>query len=365
MDPILETHRVTKEGLISLPCRAMHKVSPRSVKIKENDALYDIYARCMNRSISFIREWLKLFFIMRKAQLAKKAKQYLKSKGLSVDTWLESITDSRKGDVLVLFRLNLLMATHCLVHLANGQIWTTLATLSGVHSTDLQKCDMHLAYIRGGLFIELTECAVPLVIVEITESITSLVIGELSATEECTIEDVMKTGLGVGLSHPIPEEQRITKQVPSASAAKKEDLPCVELELKETPFKDPLKYVNVSHTPHVIPDSTDKPALLLDTESKADTSLTKSVPIQPNLTHDTSTPEIKDFSVNVLKLTVKPGETSHTSNELLATYPLSKFRPPGYYPITTQDTNQESIALNMTEFYWLIDLDKADCTITH
>ena len=35
--PILETHRVTKEGLISLACRATHKVSPRSVKIKEND----------------------------------------------------------------------------------------------------------------------------------------------------------------------------------------------------------------------------------------------------------------------------------------------------------------------------------------
>ena len=103
---------------------------------------------------------------MHKAQLAKKAKQYLKSKGLSVDTWSESIADSRKGD---LFRLNLLMEMHCLVHLANGQIWTTLATLRGVHSTDLQKCNLHLAYIGRGLFIELTECAVPLVIAETTE----------------------------------------------------------------------------------------------------------------------------------------------------------------------------------------------------
>ena len=199
----------------------------------------------------------------------------------------------------------------------------------------------------------------PLVIAETTESTTSLVIGELSATEEHTIKDVMKTGLGVGLSHPIPEEPCTTKQVPSASAAKKEDLPHVELELKETPFKDPQKNVNVSHTPHFVPNSLDKPALPLDTESKADTTLTKSVPIQPNLTHDTSTLEIKNFSINVQKLTVKPGEIVHTSNKLLATYPLSKFRPPGYYPITTQDTDQESIASNMTEIYWPIDLDKA------
>ena len=61
---------------------------------------------------------------MHKVQLAKKAKQYLKLKGLSIDMWLESITDGRKGNVLVLFGLNLLTETHCVVHLANGQIWT-------------------------------------------------------------------------------------------------------------------------------------------------------------------------------------------------------------------------------------------------
>ena len=99
VEPILETHCVTKEGLIGLPCRATHKVSLCSVKIKENDTLYDIYARRMNHSISFVREWLKLFVIMHRVQLAKKAKQYLKSKGLSIDTWSESITDDRKGDL--------------------------------------------------------------------------------------------------------------------------------------------------------------------------------------------------------------------------------------------------------------------------
>ena len=113
------------------------------------------------------------------------------------------------------------METHCLVHLANGHIWATLAMLSGVHSTDQQKCDLHLAYIGRHLFIELTEHAVPLIIVETTESMTSLVIGELSATEEHTIEDVMKTSLGVGLFRAISKEPLTTKQVPSASAVKK------------------------------------------------------------------------------------------------------------------------------------------------
>ena len=218
---------------------------------------------------------------------------------------------------------------------------------SGVHSTDLQKCDLHLAYIGRGLFIELTECAVPLMITETTESTTSLVIGELSATEERTIEDVMKTGLGVGLTHATSQGPCTTKQIPSASAAKKEDLPWVESELKETTFKDPTP-----HTPPVVSDSTYKPVLPLDTEGKI-----KTVPTQPNWTPDTVIPKIKEFTISVLKLTMKLGEMFHTSNELLATYPLSRFRPPGYYPIMTQDTDQESTNSDTTEIYWSIDPD--------
>ena len=53
---------------------------------------------------------------------------------------------------------------------------------------------------------------------------------------------------------------------------------------------------------------------------------------KPKMPTDTSIPKIKDISVKVLKLTVKLGEIVCTSNELLATYPLSKYRPPGYYP---------------------------------
>ena len=295
----------------------------------------------MDHSISFVREWLKIFVIMHKVQLAKKAKQYLKLKGLSIDTWSKSITDGCKGDVLVLFGLNLLMETHSVVHLANGQTWTTLAMLSGVHSTDLQKCDLHLAYIGRGLFIELTQCAVPLMITETTESTTSLVIGELSASQECIIEDVMKTGLGAGLTHATSQEPCTTKQTPSASAAKKEDLPWVESELKETPFKDPIPY-----TPPVASDSTYKPVLPLVMEGNVGT-----VPTQPNWTPDTVVPKTKEFSINLLKLTMKLGEMLHISKELLGTYPLSRFRPPGYYPITTQDADQESINSDTTEIY--------------
>ena len=155
--PILESQRVKKEGMISLPCRATHRVHPRSVSVKENDALYDIFAKRVGRTTNFMREWLKLFVIMHKTALAQKAKGYFELKGLDITTWAESIVDGRKGDVAVLYTLNIMMETHCLVHLSNGNIWTTLAKSSGDHTKDIQKCSVHLVYIGRGLFVELKE----------------------------------------------------------------------------------------------------------------------------------------------------------------------------------------------------------------
>ena len=124
-------------------------------------------------------------------------------------------------------------------------------------------------------------------------------------------------------------------------------MPRVESKLKETSFKDATP-----HIPQVVSDSTYKPALPLDTESKIET-----VPTQLNWTRDAGIPKTKEFTINILKLTVKLEEMFHTSNKLLATYPLSRFRPPGYYPIMTQDTDQESTNSDTTEIYWPIDLD--------
>ena len=147
VEPILETQRVNKEGIVNLSCRATHRVSLRFVKIKEDDAMYDIYARQIDHPVSFVREWLKLFVLMHRVQFVRKADKYLKSKGLSVELWSDNIMDGWKGDLLVLIGLNLLMETHCIVHLSNGQIWTTLATTRQTHSEDLKKCDIHLIYV--------------------------------------------------------------------------------------------------------------------------------------------------------------------------------------------------------------------------
>ena len=58
------------------------------------------------------------------------------------------------------------------------------------------------------------------------------------------------------------------------------------------------------------------------------------------------------------KLTIKPRESLHITDEILATYPLSKYRSPEYYPISAYETDQESVKSDTTEIYWPIESDK-------
>ena len=64
-----------------------------------------------------------------------------------MDNWLDSVNDGRKGDVLLLLSLCMLIEKHILVHLKNGQIWTSLHDSTGTHDEILSKVDIHLVYL--------------------------------------------------------------------------------------------------------------------------------------------------------------------------------------------------------------------------
>ena len=79
-------------------------------------------------------------------------------------------------------------------------VWSTLADLSQDHYADIQKCELHLCNVGRGVFIELMERKTPLEIVKDTEAVQSLIIGELSTTEEQTIRLIKTAGLGIAIS---------------------------------------------------------------------------------------------------------------------------------------------------------------------
>ena len=58
-------------------------------------------------------------------------------------------------DILTIFALSALIGKHTLIHLWNGNLWTTMNTVSNDHDELLSKCEIHLAYVGNGLFCEL------------------------------------------------------------------------------------------------------------------------------------------------------------------------------------------------------------------
>ena len=77
-------------------------------------------------------------------------------KKLSIEDWALSVKLNRRGDILSLFTLCALTSHHAMVHLRNGNLWTTVDTPDSYdHDELLSICDIHLAYIGNGQFAKL------------------------------------------------------------------------------------------------------------------------------------------------------------------------------------------------------------------
>ena len=85
VDPIYKYQCITRDEMVGLPCRVTHLIKPRSVKIHEDDNLYTIYAPHVNKSVTFMREWLKCLAISNSSLLNQHAKIYLISKGMTLE----------------------------------------------------------------------------------------------------------------------------------------------------------------------------------------------------------------------------------------------------------------------------------------
>ena len=157
VDPIMEQDRISREEMVSLPCWATHQIKPRSLWIPENDNLYAIYSPHIKQDIGFLCKWLKTFVISNRAHFEESASDYLQSKGMSLDIWMDALSDGRKGDALSLYGLSMILDVHTVVHLHNGKIWTMMDSPPDEHSDLISKCLIHVAYLGRGLFVELVK----------------------------------------------------------------------------------------------------------------------------------------------------------------------------------------------------------------
>ena len=203
LTPRYETHKVTKEEIISLSCRVNYEVSPMDKNVNENDMLYHLFAEQCGQDKKFMRTWLHLFVRLHKKFFNNMAKSYLARKGQTLDYSLDSVQEGRKGDVLTLLGLCMLIEKHALVHLHRGSIWTSLKDYQDSHYESLSKSDIHLIYLGRGNFARLTTCPTPLSVVDETASSQTVLIGTLfpfTPSESKALDTLIKTGLGVAIA---------------------------------------------------------------------------------------------------------------------------------------------------------------------
>ena len=103
---------------------------------------------------------------------------------MTLEVWLDAVKEGRKGDILALYCLSLLLDIHTAVHLHNGGMWTTLQVVPDNHDSMILCCGMHLAYLGMGIFMELVRREIPLTILPATitsrPDIKSIVVGEVT-----------------------------------------------------------------------------------------------------------------------------------------------------------------------------------------
>ena len=184
----------------------MHCVRLKITEYKENDNLYNIFALYSEQDCDFIRRWLEFFMMMVYPKNFECAGYHcLTAKGLTLDTWSDSIEDGWKGDFLSLYGLNLMLDTHTAIHLSNNRLWTTIKNPPKNHDMLLPMCNFHLVYLGRGLFVELIERKHPLIVVEKTADVKTVLIGELIFDESEALDKVINHGFGVGVDkHSTP-----------------------------------------------------------------------------------------------------------------------------------------------------------------
>ena len=154
-DNIPLLHEADKLDVNDLECRSQYQIS--TVKIENEQArdneVYRIFGSMMNQDSGFMRQWLCVYVLTHLKAVCNMAKEYLSSKGLTLQTWLISLREGKRADILRLFLLCLATQTHCFVHHKNGY-WTTLLDPPETHMELIQRCNIHLSYLGRGIFAD-------------------------------------------------------------------------------------------------------------------------------------------------------------------------------------------------------------------
>ena len=128
MPPFCEQDKLQETDLSSLVCYHSHQSECKLNDFTDatlNDHLYRIFLKKNLETPKLMRK-LTIFFVRQyKNLLFKKARDYLESKKLTLDDWLNSVAMNRRGDILCVFLLSIVTGRHACIHLKEGRMWST------------------------------------------------------------------------------------------------------------------------------------------------------------------------------------------------------------------------------------------------
>ena len=128
------------------------------------------------------------FFIRHyKSQLEPRVKEYLDSKKLTLDQWLESVKNNHHGDILCIYLLHMVTGTHTCVHLKGELTWSTLKVVPLIHEELIERCLVHLVYLGFGIFLRL-KCRPP---IEVNVFLAPLVIGHVTSEQLAVMQQLV------------------------------------------------------------------------------------------------------------------------------------------------------------------------------
>ena len=134
MDPLLEGDRLKDGELSELCCKNTHEPITNFKQMTSeaiDQHLYKLFGHLEGyKSYEYMHKWLDFFSIVHRQAIISKAGRYMELKKLSIEDWELSVKLNRQGDILSLFTLCALTSRHAMVHLRNGNLWTTWILLS-------------------------------------------------------------------------------------------------------------------------------------------------------------------------------------------------------------------------------------------
>ena len=152
--------RLTEKNITKLCCHKNYEIKALHHEMGEkelNNMLYDFFGilQWKGKSGSYMHSWIIFFTFNHSRYFKDRPYNYLASKKLDLNEWLDQVTKRHHTDILTLYALSVLMDMHLMVHLHNNELWTTLQDKNISHDDMLNRCSVYLAYLGMGIFIEL------------------------------------------------------------------------------------------------------------------------------------------------------------------------------------------------------------------